>query len=102
MKCTTMILLSILASIEFSYSQPTKTNAMKNVTEFKVNIPQTDSDDLKTRLKNIRWPGEAQGSEWNYGTSEAYLKELVNYWTTTYDWKKQEASLNKYPQYIAE
>jgi pimeloyl-ACP methyl ester carboxylesterase len=30
------------------------------------------------------------------------MKELAEYWLTQYDWKKQEALLNKYPQYIAE
>ena len=75
---------------------------MKHVTDFKVAIPQQVLDDLKSRLKNTRWPGEAEGSGWNFGTSEVYLKELVNYWITQYDWKKQEAALNKYPQYIAD
>ncbi|MFA6060107.1 MAG: epoxide hydrolase family protein [Taibaiella sp.] len=75
---------------------------MKNVTEFKVAVPQQVLDDLKTRLQNTRWPGEAEGSGWNFGTNEAYLKGLVNYWLTSYDWRKQEAALNKYPQYIAE
>ncbi len=101
MKFTTLILLSLVLSTTASYSQANKNN-MKKVTEFKVNIPQSDLDDLKTRLKNMRWPGEAEGSDWNFGTSEAYLKKLVSYWTTSYDWRKQEALLNKYPQYIAE
>ncbi|HEY0652029.1 MAG TPA: epoxide hydrolase [Chryseosolibacter sp.] len=74
---------------------------MKNVTEFKVNISQSDINELKARLQNTRWPGEAEGSEWNFGTSEAYLKKLVSYWTTHYDWRSHEAELNKYPQYIA-
>ncbi|SKC46906.1 Pimeloyl-ACP methyl ester carboxylesterase [Ohtaekwangia koreensis] len=102
MKFTTMILLLIIASIDFSYSQSIKTNTMKNVTEFKVSISQSDLTDLTARLKNTRWPGEAPGSEWSYGTSEVYMKKLVNYWTTSYDWRKQEVALNKYPQYIAE
>ncbi len=75
---------------------------MKKVTEFKINIPPSDLDDLKVRLKNMRWPGEEAGSDWNFGTSEVYLKKLVAYWVTSYDWKKQEAVLNKYPQYLAE
>jgi len=75
---------------------------MKKVTEFKVSIPKSDLDDLKSRLKNIRWPGEAQGSDWSFGTSETYLKNLVSYWTTEYDWKKQEELLNKYPQHMAD
>ncbi|WP_026969400.1 epoxide hydrolase family protein [Algoriphagus terrigena] len=75
---------------------------MKNVSEFEVAILQSELDDLNTRLKNTRWPGEAEGSDWHFGTSEEYLKELVDYWLTSYDWRKQEASLNSYPQYIAE
>ena len=83
-----MILLSIFASMKVSCCQSLKTTSMKNVTEFKVNIPQSDIDDLKDRLKNTRWPGEAQGSDWAFGTSEAYLKELAAYWTAHYDWRK--------------
>lgn len=75
---------------------------MKNVTEFKVSVAQPVLDDLKTRLKNTRWPGEADGSGWHFGTSESYLRELVNYWTSQYDWRKQETQLNQYPQYIAD
>lgn len=96
-----IILLSLTLSITNSYSQTNK-NAMKKVTEFKVSIPKSDLDDLKSRLKNIRWPGEAQGSDWSFGTSETYLKNLVSYWTTEYDWKKQEELLNKYPQHMAD
>jgi pimeloyl-ACP methyl ester carboxylesterase len=101
MKYKSIILLSLFLSVTTCYAQPNKTN-MKKVTEFKVNIPQSQLDDLKGRLKNVRWPGEAAGSDWHFGTSEAYLKTLVDYWTTKYDWKKQEALLNKYPQYIAD
>lgn len=84
------------------YSQTKKTPPMKNVTEFKVAVSQQVLDDLKNRLQNTRWPGEAEGSGWNYGTSEAYLRGLVRYWQTEYDWRKQESLLNKYPQYIAD
>lgn len=75
---------------------------MKNVTAFHVTVPQKVLDDLKYRLQNTRWPGEAQGSGWNFGTSEVYLQSLVNYLQTAYDWRKQESLLNKYPQYIAD
>lgn len=75
---------------------------MKNVTEFTVAVPQHTLDDLKTRLQKTRWPGEAEGSGWDFGTNQAYLKELVNYWLTRYDWRAQEVVLNKYPQYLAE
>lgn len=80
----------------------TKTSTMKNLTAFKVSVPEQVLVDLKNRLKNTRWPGEAEGSAWNFGTSETYLKDLVGYWLNTYDWRKHEATLNQYPQYIAD
>ncbi len=75
---------------------------MKKVTEFRVTVSQQVLDDLKHRLQNTRWPGEAQDAGWTFGTSEAYLQNLVRYWQTEYDWRKHESFLNKYPQYIAD
>ena len=59
-------------------------------------------NDLESRLANTRWPSEPDDAGWNFGTSKVYLKELVQYWQTQYDWRKQEARINQYPQYIAE
>lgn len=75
---------------------------MRNVSEFKVAVPVSELNDLKNRLKNTRWPGEAEGSGWHFGTNEAYLKELTDYWLNTYDWPAREAELNRYPQYLAD
>lgn len=46
---------------------------------FTVNISETVLSDLKNRIKNTRWPGEADGSDWHFGTSEKYLKEFGEY-----------------------
>lgn len=69
---------------------------------FTVNVSETVINDLKNRIQNTRWPGEEEGSGWNFGTSESYLKELAGYWANEYDWKKQEKQLNQYPQYLTE
>src|SRR5688500_15904958 len=101
-KITFKVLLLVILSNSYSFSQSKNNQQMKNVTAFSVNIPQKDLNDLKARLQNARWPGEAEGSGWNFGTSEAYMKKLTEYWLTQYDWKKHEALLNKYPQFMAE
>src|SRR5476651_1889116 len=103
MKNHKVIFLGILLLGNFfnSYSQikNTKTNSMKTqMTPFKIEVPQTVLDDLNTRLKATRWPDEPENAGWNYGTNPAYLKELVNYWQSKYDWRKQEALLNSFPQ----
>jgi pimeloyl-ACP methyl ester carboxylesterase len=101
-KLYSVLVVLLMLNITNSYCQTKKISPMKNVTEFKVNVPEQVLDDLKNRLQNTRWPGEAESSGWNFGTSESYLRGLVQYWLTGYDWRKQESLLNKYPQYVAD
>jgi len=72
------------------------------IEEFKVNIPQSEIDDLKERIKKTRWPNEIENSEWKYGTSLSYLKELSNYWEKKFDWRKIENKINALPNYTTE
>src|SRR4051812_17267698 len=66
---------------------------------FRIAIPQADLDDLHARLARARWPTELPGAGWNRGVPLGYLRELVEYWRKTYDWRAQEAQLNAFPQY---
>ena len=69
---------------------------------FRIEIPQDRLDDLHRRLAETRWPAELPGDGWDRGVPVAYLKELAEYWRTTYDWRAAEARLNQFPQYITE
>ncbi|MGW5259462.1 epoxide hydrolase family protein [Microbispora sp. NPDC004025] len=69
---------------------------------FRVEIPQADLDDLKRRLAATRWPDELPGVGWDRGVPLAYLKELAEYWRTSYDWRAAERRLNQYPQFVTE
>jgi len=66
---------------------------------FKVNIPQSDIDDLKERIKKTRWFDDLENSGWKYGTSLSYLKELSEYWEQKFDWKKIEKNINSLPNF---
>ncbi len=55
--------------------------------------------DLKARLERARWPDEPPLEAWSTGTSVAYLKGLVDYWRTGFDWRAQEARLNGFRQF---
>jgi microsomal epoxide hydrolase len=74
---------------------------MSNVQPFKIEVPQPTLDDLQLRLANTRWPDEIEGADWEYGTNLGYLKELVAYWQSSYDWHKQEAYLNQFAHFKA-
>jgi epoxide hydrolase len=66
---------------------------------FRIDIPEADLDDLRDRLTRTRLPDELPGVGWGYGVARDYVKEMVEYWRTSYDWRKQEARLNEFPQY---
>ena len=57
--------------------------------------------DLRQRLDRARWPDEPPLEPWSTGTSVAYLKGLVDYWRTGFDWRAQEARLNAFRQFKA-
>jgi pimeloyl-ACP methyl ester carboxylesterase len=66
---------------------------------FRIDIPQADLDDLHDRLGRVRWPDELSAVGWSRGVPLDYLKDLTEYWRTTYDWRTWEAKLNTYPQF---
>lgn len=74
-------------------------NHIDTVHPFRIDVPQTEVDDLNTRLARTRWPDELPGVGWDRGVPVDYLRELVEYWRTSYDWRKHEAELNTYPQF---
>ncbi len=73
-----------------------------SIQPFTINIPQATLEDLRERLARTRWPDEVEGAGWDYGTNVGYLKELVDYWQHTFDWRAQEAKLNQYAQFRAD
>ena len=67
---------------------------------FRLAIDDSAIAGLKARLTQVRWPDEAPEPPWRYGTSVAFMRELVEYWAHAYDWRKTEAALNAWPQFV--
>ncbi len=72
------------------------------VMPFTVHIPQETLDDLGDRLGRTRWPDEVEGAAWDYGTNLAYVQALVAYWRASFDWRAQEADLNRFTHFRTE
>ena len=79
-------------------SAPTDTE----IRPFRIDIPPRDLNDLHDRLSRTRFPDELPGVGWSRGVPLDYLKELAEYWRTTYDWRKHEAKLNEFPQFTTQ
>ncbi|MGW4351489.1 epoxide hydrolase family protein [Nocardia sp. NPDC004582] len=69
---------------------------------FRIDIPATDIDDLRTRLARTRWPADLPEVGWSYGIPTAYVRELCEYWGGGYDWRVHEAERNRHPQFVTE
>jgi hypothetical protein len=67
---------------------------------FRVEVPQADLDDLRARIAATRWPDQETVSDRSQGARLADLQELVRYWGTDYDWRRAEAQLNGFPQFM--
>ena len=72
---------------------------------FRIQIPQADLDDLDDRLARTRWanelpldPSSPQTGPvppgWEYGVPVSYVRDLVDHWQHSYDWRAWEARLN--------
>ncbi|MFO0690692.1 MAG: alpha/beta fold hydrolase [Myxococcota bacterium] len=72
---------------------------MSQITPFTIQIPQTELDDLRERLRRTRWAEKETVSDWSQGIPQAYLKEVCEYWATKYDWRERERLLNRFPQF---
>ena len=73
------------------------------VRPFRIEIPQSDLDDLRARIANTRWSGDIPGVDgWTRGVPADYLKGLAAYWAEKFDWREAEAELNAHPQFTTE
>lgn len=66
---------------------------------FRLAVDDAAIADLRERLARTRFPDQAPGEPWAYGTDLDYLRGLVAYWRDGFDWRSQEAALNAFPQY---
>ena len=67
---------------------------------FRINVPDDQLADLRRRIVTTRWPDRETVNDRSQGVQLAEFKEMVRYWGTDYDWRKAEARLNAFPQFI--
>lgn len=69
---------------------------------FRITIEQGVLDDLQQRLERTRWVDDLDDSGWKYGLSIPYMRELASHWRDQFDWRSQEAALNRFSQFRVE
>ncbi len=74
----------------------------RSITPFRIEISEGDLEDLRERLRRMRWPEREPVDDWSQGIPLEYLKDLCRYWLEEYDWRASEARLNTFPQFRTE
>jgi pimeloyl-ACP methyl ester carboxylesterase len=69
---------------------------------FHFSAPEVELTELRRRISATRWPERETVSDQSQGPQLAMMQKLARYWATEYDWRKVEAGLNAYPQFITE
>jgi hypothetical protein len=69
---------------------------------FKVDVPAADLTELRRRINNTRWPERETVPDATQGVQLTTTQELARYWAAEYDWRKCEARLNGFPQFVTE
>ena len=73
-----------------------------DVQPFAIHLPESTLADLQQRLALTRWPDEIAGSAWSYGANLNYMREIVSYWQTRFDWRSQEEGINRFRHFRAD
>ncbi|MGO4436867.1 epoxide hydrolase family protein [Rhizobium sp. RAF56] len=76
------------------------TAASEAITPFHVHFSDHDLADLRRRVAATRWPDKETVSGHTQGVQLATIKKLADHWAKHYDWRKIEAKLNSYPQFV--
>jgi epoxide hydrolase len=75
-----------------------------DIRPFRLEVADDAITRLHHRLDAAVWPptlAQAANS-WEYGTPSEYLKDLIAYWRSEFDWRAAEKRINAYPQYLVE
>jgi pimeloyl-ACP methyl ester carboxylesterase len=69
---------------------------------FTVETPQAELDELRRRILATRWPDRETVLDDSQGVPLALAQEIARYWATEYDWRRCEARINSFPNFLTE
>lgn len=93
--------LVVLVTIQPGRAQTDAANPAA-IKPFKAHIPDSVLADLRRRLGEAKWPDQLPGTTWEYGADISKVRELANHWQKDYDWRAQEAQINRFDQFTTE
>ena len=68
---------------------------------FQIEVPVETLELIRGQVASYAWHEMPDDGGWAYGANLAYMKELCAYWLDEFDWRVQEAAINRFAHFIA-
>lgn len=72
-----------------------------SIEPFHLHVPDETLEHIRARVAAYSWHEMPDDGGWGYGTNLDYLKEFCAYWVEEFDWREQEATINRFSHFIA-
>ena len=74
---------------------------MTSIRPFRLDVPDAVLDDIRARVAGFPWHEMPDDGGWDYGANLDYMKALAAYWLDGFDWRAQEAAINRFDHFTA-
>ena len=68
---------------------------------FQIEVPVDTLELIRRQVASYAWHEMPDDGGWAYGANLEYMKELCTYWLDEFDWRVQEAAINRFAHFIA-
>ena len=68
---------------------------------FQIEVPVETLELIRRQVASYAWHEMPDDGGWAYGANLEYMKELCTYWLDEFDWRVQEAAINRFAHFIA-
>jgi pimeloyl-ACP methyl ester carboxylesterase len=92
------VALTALSGLNISEARPPMPN--ESISAFRINVEQSELDDLRRRILATKWPERETVSDNSQGVPLDLMQDVARYWATDYDWRRCEAGLNALPNFM--
>jgi pimeloyl-ACP methyl ester carboxylesterase len=72
----------------------------QSIRPFSYHAAEQELEDLKRRILATRWPERETVADASQGVNLATMRKLADYWANQYDWRRAEAKINSYPNFV--
>ncbi len=95
-----LLLGGTIALTQTPLEAQSKTGGADGIRPFRFQATDAELADMKRRIAATRWPEKEAVADATQGVQLKTMQDLARYWEKSHDWRKAEARLNSYPQFV--